>query len=107
MTDEAEAFCAQVRAGEIISLTTNGVVALRRSETVDLTHADHYATTPETGLQHWKITTFDPQKRAEEKRLSRIEDERKLETGELTRDELQAINGGQGMFRNSTLVRHS
>ena len=38
---------------------------------------------------------------------SRRRDEEALRSGAVTRDELQFVNGGYGLFRRSTLVRRS
>lgn len=48
---------------------------------------------------------YDPDQRAAEKAESRRRDEEALRSGAVTRDELQFVNGGYGLFRRSTLVR--
>ncbi|MBK3734737.1 hypothetical protein GAY29_16835 [Azospirillum brasilense] len=48
---------------------------------------------------------YDPDQRAADKAESRRRDEEALRSGAVTRDELQRVNGGYGMFRASTLVR--
>ena len=48
---------------------------------------------------------YDPDQRAAEKAEFRRRDEEALRSGAVTRDELQRVNGGYGMFRVSTLVR--
>lgn len=40
-----------------------------------------------------------------EKEISRKEDERLLSSGEMSKDEMQRVNGGFGIFRNSTIKR--
>lgn len=45
------------------------------------------------------------EERIKEKQRSREADEEALESGKITREELQHINGGQGIFRSSKLVR--
>ncbi len=48
---------------------------------------------------------YDPAQRARDKAESRLRDEESLAVGLVSREELQFINGGNGIFRNSVLVR--
>lgn len=52
-----------------------------------------------------RVRSFNPDQRAAEKAESRRRDEEALRSGAVTRDELQRVNGGYGLFRRSTLVR--
>ena len=52
-----------------------------------------------------RICSYDPDQRAAEKVESRRLDEDALRSGAVTREELQRVNGGYGMFRRSTLAR--
>lgn len=51
-----------------------------------------------------QVRYYDPDLRAREKAASRARDEADLQSGKLSREELQRINGGYGIFRNSRLV---
>jgi hypothetical protein len=57
----------------------------------------------ETGM---RVCYYDPDQRALEKAESRRRDEEALISGRISREELQRVNGGYGMFRGSKLVRH-
>lgn len=48
---------------------------------------------------------LDPDRRAQERAESRRRDEKALRSGQVTRDELQRVNGGRRLFRSSILVR--
>ncbi|WP_374764697.1 hypothetical protein [Yunchengibacter salinarum] len=48
---------------------------------------------------------FDPDRRAHEKALSRQVDEDALNSGSISREALHHVNGGQGLFQKSRLVR--
>jgi hypothetical protein len=48
---------------------------------------------------------YNPEERARDKAASRQRDEEALASGRVSREELQRVNGGQGVFRNSVLVR--
>jgi hypothetical protein len=50
---------------------------------------------------------YDPKERQLQKEKSRLDDEQKLQSGEFSREELQWINGEQGIFRNTKLIRKS
>ena len=52
-----------------------------------------------------RVTPYDPDKRAAEKAESRRRDEEALSSGSVSREDLQRVNGGYGMFRKSQLVR--
>lgn len=52
-----------------------------------------------------RVSEYDPKQRALEKVASRRRDEDALRSGQVSREDLQRINGGHGLFRNSTLVR--
>jgi hypothetical protein len=53
------------------------------------------------------VSYYDPDQRALDKAESRRRDEEALISGRISREELQRVNGGYGMFRNSKLVRLS
>lgn len=52
-----------------------------------------------------RVSYYDPEERARDKAASRQRDEEALARGQVSREELQLLNGGHGMFRNSVLVR--
>lgn len=52
-----------------------------------------------------RVREYDPKQRALEKAASRRRDEDALRSGQVSREDLQRINGGFGLFRHSTLVR--
>jgi hypothetical protein len=52
-----------------------------------------------------RVSIYDPDQRALEKAGSRRRDEEALISGQTSREELQHVNGGYGMFRGSKLVR--
>ncbi|UEM03731.1 hypothetical protein JL101_027925 [Skermanella rosea] len=52
-----------------------------------------------------RVSYYDPDQRAREKAESRRRDEEALVSGRISREELQRVNGGYGMFRGSKLVR--
>lgn len=52
-----------------------------------------------------RVTLYDPDQRAIEKALSRRLDEEALSSGRISREDMQYVNGGYGMFRNARLVR--
>lgn len=52
-----------------------------------------------------RVIPYDSDCRAREKAASRRRDEDLLRSGQVTRDELQRVNGGHGLFRGSRLVR--
>ena len=52
-----------------------------------------------------RVTPYDPAQRALAKVESRRRDEEALRSGLVSRDELQRINGGDGLFRGSQPVR--
>lgn len=52
-----------------------------------------------------RVSYYDPDQRALEKVESRRRDEEALISGQISREELQRVNGGYGMFRGSKLVR--
>ena len=51
-----------------------------------------------------RVSYYDPDQRALEKAESRRRDEEALISGWISREELQRVNGGYGMFRGSKLV---
>ena len=53
-----------------------------------------------------RVSYYDPDQRALEKAVSRRRDEEVLISGQISREDLQRVNGGYGMFRGSKLVRH-
>ena len=53
-----------------------------------------------------QVSYYDPDQRALEKAESRRRDEEALISGWISREDLQRVNGGYGMFRGSKLVRH-
>ena len=53
-----------------------------------------------------RVSYYDPDQRALEKAVSRRRDEEALISGQVSREDLQRVNGGYGMFRGSKLVRH-
>ena len=53
-----------------------------------------------------RVSYYDPDQRALEKAVSRRRDEEALISGRISREDLQRVNGGYGMFRGSKLVRH-
>ena len=53
-----------------------------------------------------RVSYYDPDQRALEKAVSRRRDEEALISGRISREELQRVNGGYGMFRGSKVVRH-
>lgn len=50
------------------------------------------------------IGRYDPELRARQKVESRARDEAALQAGKISRESLQHVNGGYGMFRASRLV---
>lgn len=52
-----------------------------------------------------RVSFYDPDQRALEKAASRRLDEEALRSGEVSREDLQHVNGGNGLFRASVLVR--
>lgn len=52
-----------------------------------------------------QVIYYDPDQRASEKAEARRRDEEALISGRMSREELQHVNGGYGMFRGSELVR--
>lgn len=52
-----------------------------------------------------KNKTYDQAERAAQKAASRKRDEDDLASGRISPEEMQYINGGFGMFRNSRLIR--
>lgn len=50
------------------------------------------------------IGRYDPELRALQKAESRARDEAALQSGQISRESLQHINGGYGLFRASRLV---
>jgi hypothetical protein len=52
-----------------------------------------------------RVTPYDPAQRALAKAESRRRDAEALRSGLVSRNELQRINGGDGLFRGSQLVR--
>lgn len=52
-----------------------------------------------------RVSYYDPDQRALGKAESRRRDEEALVSGRISREELQRVNGGYGMFRGSKLVR--
>ena len=53
-----------------------------------------------------RVHYYDPDQRAFEKAEFRRRDEDALISVRISREELQRVNGGYGMFRGSNLVRH-
>ena len=53
-----------------------------------------------------RVSYYDPDQRALDKAESRRRDEEALILGRISREDLQRVNGGYGMFRGSKLVRH-
>jgi hypothetical protein len=47
---------------------------------------------------------FDPDQRARDKAEARLRDEEALSSGQVSREQLQFMNGGNGLFRRSLLV---
>lgn len=58
---------------------------------------------PLADVQVMKIGYFDPDERARAKARSRAKDDEDLKSGRITREELQRINGGGGIFKNSRI----
>lgn len=58
---------------------------------------------PLADVQVLKIGYFNPAERAQAKRKSRERDEKDLESGKITREELQYINGGHGIFKKGKI----
>jgi len=54
-----------------------------------------------------RVSLYDPDQRALEKAASRRLDEEALRSGAVSREDLQRVNGGHGLFRASILVRRS
>ena len=52
-----------------------------------------------------RVNFYNPDERACEKAASRQRDEEYLERGVVSHEQLQLVNGGHGMFRNSVIVR--
>ena len=52
-----------------------------------------------------RVSYYDPDQRALEKAVSRRRDEEALISGRISREDLQRVNGGYGMFRGSKLLR--
>ena len=52
-----------------------------------------------------RVSYYNPDERARDKAASRQRDEEALVRGSISREQLQLVNGGHGMFRNSALVR--
>lgn len=51
------------------------------------------------------VEYFSSSERAKQKQLSRDVDEELMRTGKVSPQEMQLINGGHGLFRNSKVVR--
>jgi hypothetical protein len=52
-----------------------------------------------------RVSYYNPDERARNKAASRRRDEEALVRGSVSREQMQLVNGGHGMFRNSALVR--